>query len=275
MLLKEKKISFIKIFFINLLIAVMIFDGCSSTKQVTASNNDGKIIIDGDQSDWERMTSIEGENIAFGFSNDKDNLYILMITNDRIKIMKILRGGLAVWLEAENSGNKIGIRYPEKPDLAEFQFNPSAQQPPDMQNFNLNNIVYSVLSKQNELYILNEDENVIKSYPINGETFIAKIKFDNGTLCYEIKIPVGKSLSKTEGVRTDNSNKIAIEFVSGKIKFASNKEKPDMDRENTPPSGSPPGGGFPGGHSGKPDMNRSESIDTSPLSYSFEVLLAQ
>jgi len=275
MLLNGEMMSFIKIFFINLLIAVIVLGGCSSTKQVSASNNDGKIIIDGNQSDWGRMTAIDGENIAFGFSNDKDNLYISMITNDRAKIMKILRGGLDVWFEGENSGNKIGIRYPEKPDPSEFQFNPSAQQPPDVQNFDLDNMVYQVLSKQNELYILNEDEKVIKSYPINGETFKARIKIDKGTLCYEIKIPIGKSLSKTEGIRTDNSSKVIIEFVSGKIKFASNKEKPDMDRENMPPSGPQPGGGFPGGGRGKPDMNRSESIDTSPLSYSFEILLAQ
>ena len=177
-------------FFISLFF--FLFAGCSGTRDVQSLSNENQIKIDGLYSDWDNLTYIKGENIAFGFRNDSDNLYLCMVTNDRNKIMKILRGGLDIWLDPGDSGNRFGIRYPEKPDEGDFQF-PQRQQPQDFQKPDQNKQgmkeqnngreFLPLLSKQKDLYIINSSNRILKSYPVNGKIYSAKISFDKGNLC--------------------------------------------------------------------------------------------
>jgi len=96
------------------LVTGFVFAACSGSIQVTSQQNKGEINIDGSAVEWKQLTNMKGENISFGFSNDVNNLYITMVTNDRNKIMNILRGGLVVWIDPGKSEEKIGIKYPEK-----------------------------------------------------------------------------------------------------------------------------------------------------------------
>src|SRR3972149_4134731 len=279
-----KKIRSLILFLI--LSVVSIITGCSGSREVTSLARNGDITIDGRQSDWDQLITIEGENIAFGFRNDADNLYLCMVTNDRNKIIKIIKGGLNVWLEPENSDDKIGILYPDKPDPSDFQFQPNQQLPemPDQQKPGMRGEeqidlkLYSSLSKQKELYILNDEGKVLKTYPVDGEIFKAKISFDKGNLCYEVKIPIGESLSSNSGLKTASGSKLNVEFITGEIEAGFNKMQGDMDGEGMRPSGPPAGGDFPGGGPGggpgigRPDRSGNRP-DTTPIDYSFDVLL--
>lgn len=280
-----KKLMWFELLFVS----SIVFIGCAGSQEISSLPADKEITIDGNQSDWQQLTNIDNENIAFGFRNDSENLYICMITNDKAKIMKIIRGGLDVWLEPENSENKIGIRYPEKPDPAEMmnQSPKIEKQPPGMQNQNgqrppemseeknFDPGLMNELSKQKDLYVLNGDEKVVKSYPIDGETFKLKMNFNNGVLCYELKVPLGKSLSYPNGLITNTGTSVNIEFLSGD--FSSEMEKMqrpgNMGSDGTHPSGQPMGGGdFPGGAPGEPPGSQNKQ-DTSPIEYSFNVSL--
>ena len=273
---------------------VLLFTRCAGSQEVSSLPVDKQIVIDGDQSDWAQLTSISKENIAFGFRNDSKNLYLCMITNDRSKIMKIMRGGLDVWLEPENSDNKIGIRYPEKPDPTEMMNQPrqgnqqrpeiqdqDGQRPPQMdEENNFNPRLMNELSKQTDLYILNSDEKIVEIYPINGETFKAKLNINNGVLCYELKIPIGESLSALSGLKTKTNAIVNVEFLSGDLSSDMERmQRPDMSNDGSRSSGPPSGGGdFPrgggqGGPGGPPSGSGQNRQDTTPIDYSFNVTL--
>ena len=277
-----------------------VFVSCSSSQQVTSQQNNGNIKVDGDHSDWKQLNNMKGENISFGFSNDASNLYVSMITNDRSKIMKILRGGLEVWIDPGNSDDKIGIRFPEKPDPAAMreQFknqkmneppNQQNNQKPEMQDRNeMDPGMSNFLAQQKELYVIDEDGKVLKSYPINGELYQASIKIDKNNLCYELKIPFGNRPLLNYNAKDIAEGKISVDFVSGDIDEDSDAQRPDGgDRPSGgPPSGgggNPPSGGGPGGGpgggmgggpgGGGPGMGSGQQQDNSALEYSFDVLI--
>jgi hypothetical protein len=266
-----------------------VFISCSSSQQVNSSKNNNEIKVDGIQTDWNQLTNMKGENISFGFSNDRNNLYVSMITNDRSKIMNILRGGLEVWIDPGNSENKIGIRYPEKPDPAEMMEqmkNHIKEGPPNidknpkemMENNEIDPMIASFLSKQKELTVLNEDGNALKSYPIDSKDYQVKIKVDKTSLCYELKVPLGNKPLLNIDLKNNASGKISIDFLSGDIEFQmGNIQRPEgIGGEGNSPSGPPPGGGNnppPFGGPGDRRMNQGNIQHNSKIDYSFEVTL--
>lgn len=273
---------------ILVLIAVIGITACSGLTQVTSLKNNNQIKIDGDHSDWQQLTNIKGENISFGFNNDSDNLYLTVVTNDRNKIMKILRGGLEVWIEPENSSDKIGIRYPEKPDPAEMmeQFRSmqkdmmNQKNPPEINEDKESDAGMKMfLAKQKEIYILDEDGNTIKTFPVNGDTYKASIKADKTGLCYELKIPFGKKPFLNADLNNVKQRKISVDIVTGSLEpdFEKMKGSDDLGGfDGNRPSGPPPmGGNPPGGMGGNPpgDMSRKKQNFT-PLEYSFELQLS-
>lgn len=269
---------------INLFIG-FVFVACSSSQQVTSLQSSGEIKIDGEQSDWKQLTNMKGENISFGFSNDASNLYISLITNDRSKIMNILGGGLEVWIDPGNSSDKIGIRYPEKPDPAEMMEEMRKQGPPDFKkeqqgrndNKELDPMMKNFLEKQKELYVLDENGNVIKSYPIDSKDYKLNMNVNRENLCYELKIPFGK---KTFLNLKDGAN-INVDFQSGEIEMRpGNMNRPEgMGGEGNRPSGppmgggNPPPGGGPGGFGGPGGNQQGTFQNTGVVDYSFEVTI--
>lgn len=258
-----------------------VFISCSSSQQVSSSKNNGEIKIDGEQSDWKHLTNMKGENISFGFSNDENNLYISMITNDRSKIMNILGGGLEVWIDPGNSEDKIGIRYPEKPDPAEMMEEMRKQGPPNMErnqkdmneNKELDPMMKNFLDKQKEIYVLDENGNVVKPYSIDSKDYKLSLKVDRASLCYELKIPLGKK----PFLDLKNGTNINVDFQSGEIEMGpGNMNRPEgMGGEGNRPSGPPMGGGNPppGGGPGGQGMNQGNFQNTGIIDYSFEVLI--
>ena len=84
--------------FIFGILFIPLINGCSSAINIQSTSNDKQIVVDGNQQDWGSLSFIKNENIGFGFRNDKDNLYLCVVTSDRTKIRKIL-SGLTVWLK--------------------------------------------------------------------------------------------------------------------------------------------------------------------------------
>lgn len=272
------------------LFTILVFlPGCSSSQQLTSQPMSTEIKIDGDLSDWKDLTNIKDENISFGFSNNDKALYIVMVTNDRSKIMKIMRGGLEVWLEPENSDDKIGIRFPEKPDPGEMMEQFRSQNKPDRekQKFDEQNQkekkdfdpgMQMFLAKQKELYVIDEDGKVLKSFSIKGDSYAAAIKPYGSFLCYELKIPFGSKPFLSAGILKDKNNKLSIEFVTGEIEneFDRMPRPEDMEEGRMPPQGPPAGGmppGSPGMDPGGPGRNMNDRRDNAPMEYSFEVLI--
>lgn len=283
------KLSYLKIF---ILITGFMFTACSGTQQVMSQKTAGDIKIDGNPAEWAQLINIKDENISFGFSNDADNLYIMMITFDRNKIMNILRGGLIVWIDPGKSEGKIGVRYPEKPDPGELMEQRKNQEFRDNTNIDKDNPVRitehrefdpamtAFLSQQKNLYIINEDNRVLQSYPIDGNFYQVMLKVDGSRLCYELKVPFGNKPLLNYDPKSNPEGKILVNLVSGDFKSPfDGKQKPNgMNgegmRPNEPPmgNGNPPNGGGDNGP-GNSGMYQLGKHSNDPVKYSFEVIL--
>lgn len=245
--------------------------GCSGGREVSSSVTDNEIIIDGIQTDWTNLNYIDGENISFGFKNDASNLYMCVITSDRNKIMKMLRGGLTIWLEPDNSDDLIGVRYPDKADPSEImklRRDNIEMQPPANDDSRLNNI----LQIQNELYIVKENNFVLNAFPVNGESYKANIDITDGKFFYELKIPFFSNSNINGALKSESGNTLSVVFETGEMEKLGMQRRPpegmgEPDDEQMPGNmgDRPEGRGFGRG----PGMN----MDTSPMKYKFKLKL--
>ena len=75
------------------------------------------LLIDGSARDWPKTMSWYDpkEQLAWTVSNDRDNIYIMLTTKDRLEEQKIIGGGLTVWvnpLAEKNDNGAMGIAFP-------------------------------------------------------------------------------------------------------------------------------------------------------------------
>ncbi|MFB0517581.1 MAG: hypothetical protein ACETWG_13410, partial [Candidatus Neomarinimicrobiota bacterium] len=72
------------------------------------------VVIDGDDSDWERRQVVgEYDQAVVGFMNDDAYLYISLRTGSQAAIRQVMVRGLIVWIDSKGGQKKrFGIRYP-------------------------------------------------------------------------------------------------------------------------------------------------------------------
>jgi hypothetical protein len=99
---------------ILLLVVAFTFFGCSSSLELSSGWTSQTLKIDGSGAGLnEATTNIPGPDVLVGIKNDKDNLYICMITANRMTQMQMLALGSTVWIDADGKKNKtFGVRFP-------------------------------------------------------------------------------------------------------------------------------------------------------------------
>ncbi|MDB5210789.1 MAG: hypothetical protein JWQ30_1616 [Sediminibacterium sp.] len=102
---------------------MVVFASCSSSKNSQQSGiaelipwQKDSLVIDGNDGDWTGPLPYrdEKEGLLYAVSNDNDNLYIRATTQNDATILKILRGGLTVYI------NSHGVK--EEPGAAGISF---------------------------------------------------------------------------------------------------------------------------------------------------------
>jgi len=266
--------------FITLFI-LLTFSGCSSVPEVTSTLNHNDIIIDGNQQDWgTSFIPVKNDNVAVGFRNDGENLYVCMITSDNQKIVKILSQGLTVWLYPSDSKDAIGIQYPVKKTMEEMHV---AREDNSTNPEDINGRIQHLLSIQNELIIVDDNNIGIYSSSPNAEKgFKAKIGYSMNQLVYELKVPLKGNKEFSQVVlNAKPEDKIGVTFETGKME---NNKGGDQKGESGEGGGGRRGGGGGmggsrgsgmgrGGNGGRTSGNPS-GRDFSPLKYEFKVKLA-
>jgi hypothetical protein len=88
--------------------------GCSSTSQIASRWTDQKLSIDGNTSGWTAaQMNIDDKGTSVGVFNDKDCLYLGLITTNTDLQNLIKRQGLTLWFDPKAGEDKIfGIHYP-------------------------------------------------------------------------------------------------------------------------------------------------------------------
>jgi len=159
----SRKISFI---FLSIILL-----SCSGIEPIQSGNTSGEIMVDGIASEWESgMKILKEENMSIGIRNDTDNIYLIFITADKNKILKMAMRGTVVWFEPENKDDMLGVLFPEKMELGALR---DLRNTGESNNYekSLEERINQYLSSSNEITILDKNENVLQKNTINQDRF--------------------------------------------------------------------------------------------------------
>jgi hypothetical protein len=103
----------ITVLLLFMLFIVIYFAGCGDT-ELNSKWRTQNITIDGNDSDWSNSLVFYNEiNSLVGVQNDRDYLYLCLVTSDQQLERKIFTTGITIWFDNTDKGDKkFGIRYP-------------------------------------------------------------------------------------------------------------------------------------------------------------------
>lgn len=238
------------------LATLVALSGCASTLELTSRWDKGEIKIDGQSSDWENsLYYVSSSNASVGVRNDKDFLYICLITPDRSTQMQIIGMGLTVWLDSEGKGKKnFGIRFPlGRMSGGRPVMRPGANaNPEEMQR------MLELAQRELEILASSEDQRhrlVVMQAPGIG----AKLGFSQGTLVYELKVPQVKSSDHPFAIGQNDFQILSVGFETTPL----SAEAP-RDRANMRGGRGAPGGRSGGRGSSQPTGDPAEGGDGRP-----------
>jgi hypothetical protein len=230
------------------LVAAFTFFGCSSSLELSSGWTTQTLKIDGSGSGLnEATTNIPGPEVLVGIKNDKDNLYICMITSNRMTQMQMLALGSTVWINAEGRKDKtFGVRFPVAGLLQGHRF-PARENQDDL------NRLVDVAQRQIE--IIGPETDAIRRLQIQeGKGVEARLGYANETLTCELKVPLHKSDAHPYAVNSDQANTISIGLETGPFSAAMMGQpggsSPSMNARSGGRTGGRGGGGSPGGAGG-------------------------
>ncbi len=276
------------------LLIITIINGCSSSIDIQSTSNNNNITIDGNQQDWGSLNFIKNENIGFGFKNDKDNLYLCVVTSDAPKIRKIL-SGLTVWLKTDK--DELGIKFPMKPDFNDITEMRNSSGDPEgignrddddgdrtnqsVQDTRREERMKMMIARNRDLQIINADDLPLYTNKADeGTGFIGKLGYQNGQLVYELKVPlVNNDISKR--IFDNSINDVNISFMTDKLEMPNRNIRGGREGGMEPPEGGFGGGRGDGGFGGPPpgggrdDRAGIQRMDFDALEYNFDVKLSK
>lgn len=254
------------------------FFGCSGASKVESSFNNSQIKIDGDQSDWAgSLQTVKDDNIAYGFKNDGQNLYLCLVTSDASKALRILTMGLTVWLDPGSSKDVIGVKFPLRPERGEMR-DFRMQMPQDSASPRARGQrIQNLIAMQQELTVTNKDDLPLYTSEIaSAKDFQAKISYAKDQFVYELKVPLESNSSAQAVLKTSPGNDVEVKIETGKMEMPQRGGGMRMgsggEGGNRPPMG---GGREGGGRRGGGGERGGFRQNFKPLDYTFDVKLAK
>lgn len=263
------------IFHSLIIFSTLLFTSCSSGIEVMSKQTDSHVQVNGERSDWAgNLTQVDDGKMAFGFKNDAQSLYILVVTPDRANAMKILMQGLTLWIKSEG-GEELGIKYPMKPlteDLREIRGAGNKKELPELPEF-----VTALKRINDQIQVITKDE-----YPLytseagKGKYLRGSFGMNEGQFVIEMQIPLaGDDISQRLFSKTPSN--ISLKFETGKFEMEGVRPGGGMGGdggEGRPGGGGMGRGGGKGNHSGT-RPGGGERPNFEPLKYSFKVVLGR
>jgi hypothetical protein len=255
------------ILFTTITVSLILFESCGSSKKTGSSSGAPEEkyyskqltpVIDGKMNEWGETLYDSDTKCTYAIANDKSALYIAVKSADRIQQMKIIQGGMEIWIDDKAKKKKsIGVKFPlGGGGMSMPTGRTSGQDSKEMKQ---------QMRQQMRLQMLRMELTGFKE-GLNGPHDVysdvqvkPSIDWDEkDNLVYELVIPFA---ALDETVRA-NLNNISIGiFIMGlKMEQGSGGGMPPGGRSGggRPGGGGPPGGMRPGG--GMPDQSQMENM---------------
>jgi hypothetical protein len=212
--------------------------------QIDSAWRDHDIVVDGSPSEWpSALVQFEQQPLSVAAVNDGDSLYLVLTTSDWDARAQILRQGLIVWFDnAGGDKKRFGIRYPVGMEPGEFRGRGGrrgapSDDPQAGETRPRGRGVDEFEQPPDRLELLGAKKEDNRTYTLDKAPGIAaKIGNVEGTLVYELKVPLAKS----------DDHPYAIDAKPGAL-IGVGLETPRVER----PSGGFGGGGMGGGMGGR------------------------
>jgi hypothetical protein len=218
--------------FLLLVFSLIVFSGCGNN-EFKSSWIKTQIVVDGNQEDWMgKLNYFEEEHSAIGFANDKDYLFVCLVTSDTGKIMKAINSGLTIWFDPEtDGGNEVGVQFP-LPNENQFN-NPNYLKLNDEnKKDSFSNRVTQILNKKNEFRIVKSDLYPLTQNYLNDSTEVkVKTGFQMYQFVLELRVPISNPLAWNYNLHLELGSKVTVSFETGEIErkqFAGNKQGSGM-----------------------------------------------
>ncbi len=222
---------------VSLVVAFTLF-GCSSSVELTSGWSAQDIRIDGDNAEWKDATTrLAGPDVLVGIKNDNKDLYLCLITSNVQTQAQLLALGTTVWFDTEGKKNKsFGIQFPVTGLLQGRRFN---QRP------NAEDLRRLIEVAQRQLEIVGPSGEHQRFADKGCKGIDVHLGYADGTLTYELKVPLHSSADQPYAINADPTKLLAIGLETGNLADAMRGAL-----NPTSPSSGPAGGGRTGGRSG-------------------------
>lgn len=228
-----------RVFVMGAMLGAMIFvDACSvaghkGTKKIVGVWAVEPIVIDGSSNDWHTPYPNYDDKAMLGYavSNDSENLYITVETGDAATQLKILEGGLTVWIDKSGTEKEVtAINYPIPAVYKGKQHNadgtgyarahiadqdPGANVEVQKRLIEMQQNVKKTIEAADE-YSLQGFKGCNLQFPIKAENscgIVVRMSMDqDNELIWEAKIPFGAFYFKSKVDRSDMHRQINICF---------------------------------------------------------------
>lgn len=198
---------------------LLLLQSCGNTKNTGATTQNTQSakekyynrylspVIDGKIKDWgdTSMSYDVSTKCIYSIANDGSNLYIFVKSTDQMQQIKMIQGGIEIWIDTKMKRNKTtGIKFPLGGGTMEMPANRNSQPDPKQ------------MRQQLKLKMLNMELTGFRSeyngkHSIYSTTHIKPVIDwdDKDNLIYELAIP----FSSLDTSLTTNLNNISIGFV--------------------------------------------------------------
>jgi hypothetical protein len=223
------------------LAAAAINSGCSSTFELTSRWTNHELKIDGSNAEWKDATTLlAGPQVMVGIKNDKENLYLCMETSNTMTQVQMLALGTTVWFDVKGEKNKsFGIQFPVSGLLQGRRF-PTQQNPDELKR------LIEVAQRQFEVVGPGEGERH-RIADKQDKGIDVHLGYVDGTLTYELKIPLHKSAGHAYALEADPLKPILIGLETGEYSDAMRAQMSGPGRASASSGGGRGGRGGGGG----------------------------
>ncbi|HEX2869314.1 MAG TPA: hypothetical protein VHO03_19885 [Ignavibacteriales bacterium] len=258
----------------------VFFIGCSGASKVESSLSNNPIKIDGSQSDWAgSLQTVKDDNVAYGFKNDGQNLYLCLVTSDATKALRILTMGLTVWLDPGSSRDEIGVKFPLRPERG--QMGDFRMQRPDSGNIrDRAKRIENLISMQQELTVTTKDDLPLYTSELaTAKDFQAAVSYNNDQFVYELKVPLEGNSNAQAFLKAKPGDDINVKIEGGKFNMQQRGGGMRMGSGGGQGGERPGGGAWGGGGGRRGGRGQGErggaGRNFQPIEYNFDVSLAK